>query len=96
MGAGTRSSLSDPRGRVPPALTVEKYGGEIRRRKAMSRYYVREIERDWQPIEAESVEAAAERYVAEYAETAEGSTYWSDLVVRGLFFPRTAWNSERG
>jgi hypothetical protein len=66
----------------------------------MSRYYVREIERDWQPIEAESVEAAAERYVAEYAETAEGSTYWSDLVVRGpegeFFFPRTAWNSERG
>ena len=47
----------------------------------MSRYYVREIERDWQPIEAENVEAAAERYVAEYTEPADGSNYWIDLVV---------------
>ena len=62
--------------------------------KAVSRYYVREIERDWQPIEAENVEAAAERYVAEYTEPADGSNYWIDLVVRGpegeFFFPRTA------
>ena len=66
----------------------------------MSRYYVREIERDWQPIEAENVEAAAERYVAEYTEPADGSNYWIDLVVRGpegeFFFPRTARGSGGG
>ena len=64
----------------------------------MSRYYVREIERDWQPIEAENVEAAAERYVAKYAEPAEGSNYWIDLVVRGPegeFFPPQRWGSDR-
>ena len=58
----------------------------------MTRYYVKQIERDWQPIDAESVEAAAERYVAEYTEPAEVSTYWIDLVVRGpegeFFFPK--------
>jgi hypothetical protein len=60
----------------------------------MTKYYVKPIQRDWQPIEAESVEAAAKRYVAEYTELAKGSTCWIDLVVRGpegeSFFPREA------
>ena len=60
----------------------------------MTRYYVKQMQRDWQPIEAESVEAAAKRYVAKYTELPKGSTYWIDLVVRGpegeFFFPREA------
>jgi len=60
----------------------------------MTRYYVKQFQRDWQPIEAKSVEAAAEKYVAEYTEPAKGSTYWIDLAVRGpegeFLFPREA------
>jgi hypothetical protein len=47
----------------------------------MGTYYVKQTEGDWQPIEADDVEGASESYVDQYADPAEGSTYWIDLTV---------------